>query len=302
MGEITIGGEPIESWSDERLYSWMQEKKGGYALRPTTAALWVAIMRSLDKIGTPMTVRGLFYQLASVWNLIPKTEQGYVTAAKQILSMRRAGVLPYSFIADNTRWVRRPDTYSGLSAYFEHGRRAYRRAIWDNQRDYVEIWCEKDAVAGLISDVTNEWDVPLMVIRGYSSETFAYNAAEAIKAQGKPAYVYYFGDHDRSGVQIAKDIERKLKRFGAQVNFERVAILEWQIEAYNLPTRPGKDDGFGDCVEIDALPANLFRQMVKHCILRHIDQAAYDAAIETERLERETLETIANNWGLDHKC
>jgi len=81
----------------------------------------------------------------------------------------------------------------------------YRRDLWANQDVYVEVWAESDSVAGIIADVTNEFDVPLMVCRGYSSTTFLYSAAQNIEAVGKPAYLYQVGDHDPSGVDIARN-------------------------------------------------------------------------------------------------
>jgi hypothetical protein len=245
-----------------------------------------------------MTVRGLFYNCENVYHVVTKSEGGYEQVAKQVLAMRRAGALPYKFIADNTRWVRKPVTYSGLEAYFEHGRKAYRRALWDDQDDYVEVWCEKDAIAGILHDITETWDVPLLVLRGYSSETFAYSAAEHIKEIGKPTYIYYFGDWDKHGVNISHDIERKLRGFGAEFNFERVAVLPHQITLWNLPTRPGKDLGWGDCVEVDAIPANMLRNLVEFSIKVHIDDQVYQEAIRVEELERKTLEQIQENWGL----
>ena len=34
---------------------------------------------------------------------------------------------------------------------------------------YVEVWCEKDALAGVLMEETEVYDVPLMVAKGYSS-------------------------------------------------------------------------------------------------------------------------------------
>ena len=61
---------------------------------------------------------------------------------------------------------------------------------------YVEVWCEKDALAGVLMTETEVYDVPLMVARGYSSISFLHPAAQAIKAKKKPAYIYHFGDLD----------------------------------------------------------------------------------------------------------
>ena len=302
MSNVTIGGRAVSDMSDAELAAWFQTVKGGYALRAKTLDIWLAVIRSLDQQGPPMTVRGLFYNCENVWHAVDKTEGGYQQVANQVLGMRRAGALPYHFVTDHTRWVRKPQTFTGLRSYFEHGRKAYRRALWDNQAAYVEVWCEKDAIAGILHDVTEEWDVPLLVVRGYTSETFAYNAAENIKAQGKPAYIYYFGDWDKHGVNISRDIQNKLKRFGAAAHFERVTVQPWQIEAWGLPTRPAKDAGWGDCVEVDAVPADKLRSLARECIERHIDRAALDAARKSEELERATLTDVMNNLGLAQDC
>jgi len=149
--------------------------------------------------------------------------------------------------------------------------------------------------------------VPLLVVRGYSSETFAYNAAEAIKAKGKHTYLYYFGDYDPSGLNIAEDIQRKLERFGAYPTFERVAVTERQIEEWALPTRPAKHTDRrakswrGECVEIDAVPANVLRDLAEGCIRQHMDAETYKQVLRTEELERQTLTTIAAQFGTSAK-
>jgi hypothetical protein len=38
--------------------------------------------------------------------------------------------------------------------------RLYRKPLWRDGDDYIEIWCEKDALAGVIYPVV--YDVPLM--------------------------------------------------------------------------------------------------------------------------------------------
>ena len=174
--------------------------------------------------------------------------------------------------------------------------------MWDQQAEYVEVWCEKDAISGILREVTENWDVPLYVTRGYSSETFLYNAAETLKTCGKRAQIYYFGDLDPSGWNISQKIEERLREFGAVFNFERVAVHRWQVAEWKLPTRPVKRTdtrlrGWGDgaCVEIDAIPANRLRALCEQAITRHIDQGALNATRQAETLERQTLERLAVN-------
>src|SRR5215471_11080918 len=85
----------------------------------------------------PMTVRQVFYQ-AVTQGLVGKTEAEYQgTVARLLLELRRSGDVPYSSIADNTRWMRKPRTYSNLRQWWEQSKRFYRAALWDRQDDYV---------------------------------------------------------------------------------------------------------------------------------------------------------------------
>ena len=300
MGELRIGEALISDMSDGDLIAWM-DTHTERRLRDSTAALWLAIMRALDQDGIPATVRHLFYVAAGL-GLVHKSDAGYQTVDYHLRVMRRCEAIPYSFLADHNRRRRKPQTWGDLGTYFEHGRLAYRRALWDTQRDYVEIWCEKDAIAGVLYDVTGEWDVSLMTVRGYTSDTFAFESAEAIKEQGKPTYIYYFGDWDPSGAHIAQDLERKLREFGAVFDFERVAIQPWQIAAWGLPTRPAKGKGprakgwAGPCVEIDALSSKRLRALCQEVIERHIDAKALADVRQTEQLERAALADVAQSW------
>lgn len=117
----------------------------------------------------PMTLRGLFYRLVSE-GVIAKEEREYKNVGRYLLKLRREGRLPYRWIADNTRWMRKPRTFDNLEAALEQTARAYRRALWCDQATYVEIWCEKDTLAGVLYAETERYDVPLMVVRGFSSD------------------------------------------------------------------------------------------------------------------------------------
>jgi hypothetical protein len=171
----------------------------------------------------------------------------------------------------------------------------YRRAIWRDEPVYVEFWIEKDALAGTIYDVTAEFDVPLMVARGYSSITFLHSAAEAIVATGKPAFIYQLGDWDPSGQDAADHIERKLREYapGIPIHFEKLAVTPQQIAEWALPTRPTKltdsraKRWTGDSVELDAIPPGQLRRLVRSAIERHISPDRLRVIEVAEQSERE---------------
>src|SRR5437764_8096559 len=116
----------------------------------------------------PATVRQVFY-LAETRGLVPKTEQGYDAVGRYLIQMREQGEVPFDWVADYTRWVRKPTSHPSLEEALREAARTYRRDPWGDQPAYVEVWCEKDALAGVLYQETAAWDVPLMVSRGFSS-------------------------------------------------------------------------------------------------------------------------------------
>jgi hypothetical protein len=187
----------------------------------------------------PMTVRQVFYQ-ATVLGIMEKSEAGYDKIQDDLTKMRRGGDLPYDWLADNTRWQRRPNTFSNIEEALEETARFYRKSLWTDAGAYVEVWLEKDALSGVIYPVTSMFDVPLMVARGYASLSFLHEAADYIGDLDVPTYIYHLGDFDPSGVNAGEKINETLGEMApaAEVHFELLAVQPEQILAWNLPTRP----------------------------------------------------------------
>src|SRR6266536_2356488 len=202
----------------------------------------------------PVTVRQLYYQ-AGLSHLpgIGKDESGYNKVQAQVLNLRRSGDLPYEDIADATRWMRKLRSFDGPEEAIRATAGLYRKNLWRDADTYVEIWCEKDALAGVIYPITSLYDVPLMVARGFSSETFCFEAIAARDGNDLPYHVYYLGDFDRAGRDAANSLEEKLNRFaeedGIEVVFEVLGITEYQatrrpelIAAHRRPKRGSAAD------------------------------------------------------------
>jgi hypothetical protein len=256
-------------------------KRKGSAKKPKrprrTKADMVKLCDDLFRIvedNRPCTCRQVFYRAVSA-GVVPKTEAAYKGIVCRMLArMRREGRMDYEALADSTRWQRKPDTHNSLENALEETARYYRRDLWNDQDVYVEVWTEKDAMAGVLYEVTGQWHVPLMVSRGFASMTYLYEAAEAIRNAGKPAYLYYFGDHDPSGIEIDKHIERELRAHvpECEIHFERVAVRLEHIDELDLATRPTKGSDsrsktfVGESVEVDAIPPDTIRKMVAACI------------------------------------
>lgn len=95
-------------------------------------------------LSQPMTVRQVFYQ-ATVRGVVDKTEAGYLKVQRLLVQMRRERQIPFDWIADNTRWQRKPQTFGGIDEALRETARFYRKSLWRDADAYVEIWLEKDA-------------------------------------------------------------------------------------------------------------------------------------------------------------
>jgi hypothetical protein len=256
----------------------------------------------------PMTVRQVFYQLVAR-GVIEKTENEYQqTVIRLMTDMRLAGELPFDWVVDESRRRQITETHDSIAEAVKDCAEFYRRSALREADDYIEIWCEKDALSSVLWEATSDYDVPLMVSRGMPSLTFLHGTALAItraERQGKQTFIYQFGDHDPSGVLIPQSIERRLDEMCKRVDcsppiIERVALTEEHIAEFNLPTRPTKRDGNphargfeGDSVELDALPPRVLREMVQEVIEQHITPRALEALRAVEESERSLLKMWA---------
>lgn len=244
----------------------------------------------------PMTVRQVFYQ-ATVKGIVEKSEAGYSKVQTDLVAMRRNGQLPYDWLADNTRWQRKPVTFDSIQEALQDTAHFYRKSLWRNAGCYVEVWLEKDALAGVVTPVTDEYDVPLMVARGYASLSFLHGAAEYIASLDVPTYIFHLGDYDPSGVNAGENIEQTLRDLapGANIQFHRIGVTLEQIRQWNLPTRPTKQTdsrakGFGDIsVELDAISPEALRALVRSWIEKLMPQDELRVLQAAEQSERAIL-------------
>lgn len=244
----------------------------------------------------PVTVRGIYYHLTTL-GLVPKTENGYKRVQNTCARMRREGALPFYWVSDNTRWMRKPQTYNSMQQALQETASFYRRDFLNYAGLDIEIWLEKDALASIFYDVTSKWDIRLMVSRGFASLTFLHDAAIQLQ---DGAHIYIFSDYDSSGESLAKSIDTGLHEFSAskRFNIKRALLNREQVLTWNLPTRDPKAtdrrNGFTFCAELDAIPPVQLRQEVENCIIEHCDPDTLQLLRSIESEERESITNIFN--------
>jgi hypothetical protein len=255
----------------------------------------------------PATVRQIFYQ-AVVRGLVPKNEaKGYKLVQRRLVKLRETGEIPYGWITDNVRIVRGHNRYEGPEDYAQVAAEFYRRDYWADSPVKVEVWLEKDALAGvLVPVVVEECGLDLHVTRGYASVSYLESAAGFIRRDGRPTYVYLLTDFDLSGLGIADTVTAELMRrsYPTEAHVERLAVDREQIDEYRLPTRPTKttdsrarkfmqQHGTGS-VELDAIPPATLRSLVRDSIERHMDPEKLRVMKLAEVQERDGLREV---WG-----
>ena len=248
----------------------------------------------------PVTVRQVFYA-ATVNNIIEKTEDGYSKIQQACLFGRRNGTIPYWQIADNSRSFYQVSSFLDLSNASNSFAHTYKRDFWAESDDTVEVWLEKEALAGVVSPVTNEYRIRLVPTRGFASETIVHNAIKDAKAEGRSRlFVKTLYDFDRSGQDAEAAIVRRMneigKTMGIEVIHERLALTLDQITQLNIPTRPAKKKSSADknwaydfAVELDAMPPDVLRNLVAEALEPHMPKELRDRYIQIEAQERATI-------------
>lgn len=248
----------------------------------------------------PVTVRQVFYA-ATVHGIIEKTEHGYKKIQQVCLNGRRNGLISYGHIADNSRSFYQVTAYEDLPNAAYSFAQAYKRDFWAYSSDAVEVWLEKEALAGVIMPVTKEYRVRLVPTRGFASETVVYNAVETALQEGKERlFIKTLYDFDRSGRDAEAAIVQRMSEIGdylgVEIIHQKLALTEQQISSMSLPTRPAKKKsaadkkwGYDFAVELDAIPPEELRSIVSAAIEPHMPLATRERYMQAERQERSAI-------------
>jgi hypothetical protein len=256
----------------------------------------------------PANVRGTFYR-AEVRGLVPKEEKAVRLVGRRLLKLRREGIIPYEWIVDESREVYGHHHYGGVSELAVDVSSLYRRDYWRHADEWVQIWIEKRALAGVISPiVADRWGLNLYVCAGQMSESFIYRGGCDIAHRDVPTTAYVLSDFDPGGKSIfnalavgVKGCPGGLSRFtqGVPVEVRKLALDAHQVKAWNLPTRPAKKTDtrtrkfiaeHGDIsVELDAIPPKDLRRLVNKAISRHMSPQTLAEWKAVEKEERQDI-------------
>ena len=266
------------------------------------------IIREYQARGFELTLRQLYYQfVARGW--CPNTESEYGRLIGLMTDARLAGLVDWEALVDRTRNLRARTRWDSPAHIVSAAARSYHVDYWEGQQTRPEVWIEKDALVGVISDICEEYDVPYFSCRGYTSQSEMWVAGqrhEDVQNQGQDTMIFHLGDHDPSGIDMTRDIRDRLDLFVGGVTVERIALTMDQIRQYSLPPNPAKitDSRYvsyvseygGESWELDALDPTVMVELVRDHIESLIDDGPWDERKELEEQQKSTLSNLSDRW------
>jgi hypothetical protein len=266
------------------------------------------IIEDYQAQGYELTLRQLYYQFVAR-DLLANTQKNYSRLGGIINDGRMAGLIDWNAIVDRTRNLKKLSTWDTPSDIIEGAAYSYRTDKWSSQDYRIEVWIEKEALAGVFERVCNELEVPFFSCRGYTSQSEMWRAAQRLKRWEQGGFktrIIHFGDHDPSGMDMTRDIEDRLAIFGSRVQVERLALNMDQVNQYNPPPNPAKMtdsrfagyvDEYGDeSWELDALDPPVLAGLVRSQVLDYRDDQEWNARVASQEAERASLNLTAEHW------
>lgn len=261
--------------------------------------------------GFDLTLRQLYYQFVSR-DLLPNTIQSYKRLGDIVVDGRLAGLIDWDAIVDRTRNLESLAHWANPESIVEAVSEQFRIDKWARQPNRIEVWIEKEALAGVFERICEELDVPYFCCRGYTSISEMWAAGQRLKkyhARGnrqKPI-ILHFGDHDPSGIDMTRDIVDRLEMFaGFHIEVERLALNMNQVEQYEPPPNPAKlsdsraasyVQAYGDeSWELDALEPTTLADLVRTAVDQYRDDDTWAEDEEEETEGRRQLAQIAERF------
>ena len=269
-----------------------------------------------------LTNRQLYYQLVSR-DIIPNADEIYKRICTFLTDGRYAGLIDWEAIEDRGRVPEKHSEWENIKSLIESATYSYRLPRWQDQEYYVELYCEKQAMESVLKPVADRYHIYFGVNKGYSSASTMYDLAQRIKdkiKEGKRAIILYLGDHDPSGLDMVRDIHKRICEFltvgdecidivgdDKDNPFFRIvplALNMQQIKQYSPPPNPAKITDprakwyikeYGNkSWELDALEPRVLINITEKGIKGFLDEEKYNYWITREREEKKALEDFGD--------
>ncbi|KKK74463.1 hypothetical protein LCGC14_2883530 [marine sediment metagenome] len=273
------------------------------------------IIAAYQAQGFRLTLRQLYYQFVARKLITENTQRQYKRLGNIVSDARRAGLIDWEAIEDRTRFVRKNGWWDEPLDIIKAAHRTYHRDLWETQAVRLEVWIEKDALVGVVQPTCDELDVPVFSCRGYASDSAlwdaAYNRFGDYIANYQRVIILHLGDHDPSGLDMTRDIRKRVHLFADNDTIEvpRIGLTMDQVREVNPPpdfakvtdprwawyvSRYGEESW-----ELDALEPQYLVDLITQHVTAERDEELWNEAVARQEAEREEIQGVIDRWGED---
>ena len=300
----------------------MKEKFIDHKFNTASLALIVTVNNILREYAAQnyrLSLRQLYYQLVARGH-IENSIKSYKRIVNLITDARLAGLVDWGMIEDRGRETNFLNHWDNPAEIVRDASRWFRIYKWEGQRNYCEVMVEKDALSGILLPVCQELDIRFTANKGYSSSSAMYETGKRLHRISQldgidEIHIFYFGDHDPSGIDMTRDIAERLCLFTYglidRVNIHRLALNWDQVEQWKPPENPAKEsdsryqsyaDEFGESSwELDAVEPRELADLVRRNVEELIDEDLWNEIVEREASMRADLVEFADDYGKPKK-
>jgi hypothetical protein len=203
-------GYGVESSDENKFIDWTPSEKSISKFNAIIQVLSDYQVQNLQ-----LTLRQLYYQLVTK-NIIPNIPNAYGALSRMLTNARMSGRIPWNLIVDRTRLMHKLPTFENPSDAVNRLAKSYRLNTQKGQKNHIEVWMEKDALAGVLFSITEKYDIPLVPDKGFGSATIKHEAYLRFKSaleQNQDILIFYVGDLDPSGWDMPQTLRRDFKTF-----------------------------------------------------------------------------------------
>ncbi|TDU80679.1 hypothetical protein [Streptomyces sp. KS 21] len=161
---------------------------------------------------------------------LPHTPPMYRRLSAQVAQARRVGRFPD--LIDTVREVHIPPAWPSVDTFVREMPDWFRLDRTEGQEHALYVAAEKDTLRQQLTGWLAETGVPVLVVRGFSSQSYADVVRERVTRGQRAGVLVVVGDFDCSGEDIERDW---VARTGCWSRTERVLLTYDQVRAYGLP-------------------------------------------------------------------
>ncbi|MGW3168233.1 hypothetical protein ACWC9Q_36835 [Streptomyces sp. NPDC001142] len=251
-----------------------------------------------------VTLRQVMYRLVSE-GMLPHTPSMYRHLSSHLAQARREGTFPD--LIDTLREVHVPPAWPDAGAFLREVATWFALDRTEGQHP-VYVAAEKDTLRQLLTGWLAEYSIPVLVVRGFASQSYAEVVRRRTTRHGR-ATMLWCGDFDASGADIERDWVRRTADCWDEVR--RVVLTREQTIEYELPSAEGKHGDprwptFADRHgldpthpaqwELEALDPAELQRLVLAAVDPYIDRTVLAHQITREEEQRRALAAFLNGW------